>query len=60
MKHGFIPTQRQEAIIQKFWMTHYDANNQKETIDIKELYHLYALSNPNQNGIDRGSFISIS
>ena len=41
-------------------MTHYDANNQKETIDIKEVHHLYALSNPNQNGIERGSFISIS
>ena len=34
--------------------------NQKETIDIKEVYNLCVLSNPKQNGIDIGSYISMS
>ena len=35
-------------------------NNQTETIDIKEVYNIFVLSNPRQNDIDMVSFILIS
>ena len=33
-------------------VTHYKTNNQTQTIDIKEVYNLCALSNPKQNHIN--------
>ena len=47
------------SIIRKFWLTHYDTNNQTETIDMKEGYNICILTNPKQNDIDIDSFISI-
>ena len=48
------------SVIGKSWLKQYNTSNQTETIDIKEVYNLCVLSNPKQNDIDIGSFISIS
>ena len=48
------------SVIGKFWLTHYDTNNQTETTDTKEVYNLCVLSNPTQNYIDIGSVITTS
>ena len=43
----------------KFWLTHYNINNQIETIYINWVWNICVLNNPKQNDVDKGSFISI-
>ena len=57
---AIAPMETRFSIFGKFWLTYYNTNNQKETTDIKELYNLFVLSNPKQNDIDIGTFISVS
>ena len=56
-------TMRKQKITLYYWDVLVDKlqySNQTETIDVKEVYNLFVLSNPKQNDIDIGSFISIS
>ena len=56
-------TMRKQKITLYYWEVLVETlqyNNQTETIDIKEVYNIFVLSNPRQNDIDMVSFILIS
>ena len=56
-------TMRKQKITLYYWEVLAETlqyNNQTETIDIKEVYNIFVLSNPRQNDIDMVSFILIS
>ena len=47
-----MPLETRCSIIANLQLTHYNTNNQTQTIDIKEVYNLCAVSHPKQNDID--------